>query len=31
MQDERLTSRIAGRAEVLEVRGDDWRVSKRAR
>ena len=31
MQDERLTSRIAGRAEVLEVGGDDWRVSKRVR
>jgi hypothetical protein len=31
MQDERLSSRIAGRAEVLEVVGDDWRVSRRAR
>jgi primosomal protein DnaI len=31
MQDERLPSRIAGRAEVLEIRGQDWRVCQRAR
>ena len=31
MQDERLASRIAGRAEVLEIRGEDWRVCRRAR
>lgn len=29
MQDERLASRIAGRADVLELGGDDWRVSRR--
>jgi DNA replication protein DnaC len=31
MQDERLSSRISGRAMVVEIAGQDWRVSKRAR
>lgn len=31
MQDERLVSRIAGRADILKLAGADWRVSQRAR
>ena len=31
MQDERLASRIAGRADVIELAGADWRVTRRMR
>jgi len=31
MQDERLVSRIAGRADVIELAGGDWRVLSRTR
>lgn len=31
MQDERLVSRIKGRADILEIDGDDWRMSRRRR
>lgn len=31
MQDERLASRIMGRSDVLELGGDDWRVTRRRR
>lgn len=31
MQDERLVSRIAGRAAVIELSGTDWRVTRRRR
>lgn len=31
MQDERLVSRIAGRSEVIELAGTDWRLASRTR